>query len=222
MCVPDARSSVRPWGSRRGCGPSSGVSPKQTGSMCRNIGSTSKRRPCGSAPGIGMAPLVGNSLGGLFSLWFALDQPSRVASSRSRRSTRGRDRRLARRPHHGHDHRAGRRAGCNMDGAPAHAPARRPDVAAGGGRRARGAVGLRRHRRRAPPRAAVAGPGGIVPISTTAAPRRPHASPREHPHRSGVGQLHGAALVRLDRRRPVPQSCRRQAQRRQDPHRPVS
>ena len=93
--------------------------------------------------GIDQVTLVGNSLGGLFSLWFALDRPYAGRSGRARRPTRGCDRRLARRSHDGHAHRAGARPGRDVDGAAALAPVHRPHGPAAHGRRRHGAVSCR-------------------------------------------------------------------------------
>ena len=81
--------------------------------------------------GIDQVTLVGNSLGGLFSLWFALDQPSRVARAVIVGQPAVAIAGLARRPDHGHAHRAGPRPGRDLDGVAALAPIRRAAWACG-------------------------------------------------------------------------------------------
>ena len=115
--------------------------------------------------GIDQVTLVGSALGGLFSLWFALDRPSWVARVV-----------LVGQP-------AGAIAGArvdltmgmltapvlgrvrDVDGVAALAPVRRPHGPSARGWRRRGAVGVGRHHRLAPALAALAGPGSSSSIS---------------------------------------------------------
>ena len=126
--------------------------------------------------GIDQVTLVGNSLGGLFSLWFAHDR---------RRVRRGYDR-----PARGRDPGLARDLTMGVLAAPvlgrvatwmaaALAATRGPLRPAAIGRSPRRAR-FRRHRRPAPPLAAAARPGSIVSVAAAAAPRGSHARPENN------------------------------------------